>query len=576
MDANKCALFLRKIHLFHGLTDDQLLKITEKATEESFDTGGTILEQGVVGDGFYLIYSGKVRVFRRRNGREKELATLVAGDYIGEMELFSGRGHSATVAAVEPTLLLWFSKQDFEEILKAYPTIEPNLKVSIACRKLARTMRFKWLRPDEVVYFLARKNTFFLLQVLIVPVIALLIPAFLLLWGGLAQSTVSISFGVLALAAVLGWIAWRAIDWRNDYYVVTNQRVVWLEKVIGLYDSRTEAPLTEILSVGVETDMVGRILDHGDVVVRTFVGAIPFKHVHHPHQVAHMVEEYWQRTQQVSEQTEKTAFKAALRQRLGLLEPSQEEKAPPKEEKKIDARQPNFLKVFIANLFKQRIEEGDTITYRKHWFVLIKQVLTPSVILASLLGLTAVRLYTIVISPDLTLVQVFSDGTLGLDTSAVSLPLLMIPILGWWIYKYSDWTNDIYRVTGDRILDIDKKPFGTEKRRAAPLDNILSTRYERIGLLGYILNFGTVYIDIGSAQFAFEDVLDPAIVQSDIDLRRLKRISSKKATEQETERNRMADWMATYHQNVDEFRREQELKNTKPENEKNRDSKLKH
>jgi hypothetical protein len=29
----------------------------------------------------------------------------------------------------------------------------------------------------------------------------------------------------------------------------------------------------------------------------------------------------------------------------------------------------------------------------------------------------------------------------------------------------------------------------------------------------------------------------------------------------------MADWMAAYHRNVDEFRLEQELKNTKPKTE---------
>jgi hypothetical protein len=144
---------------------------------------------------------------------------------------------------------------------------------------------------------------------------------------------------------------------------------------------------------------------------------------------------------------------------------------------------------------------------------------------------------------------------------------LMIPVIGWWIYQYIDWTNDIFRVTGDQIMDIDRKPFGTEERRAAPLDNILGTRYERIGFLGYILNFGTVYIDIGSTQFAFEDVLDPAGVQSDIDRRRLSRISGKKAAELAQERNRMADWMAAYHQNVDEFRREQELKNARSKNE---------
>jgi hypothetical protein len=152
------------------------------------------------------------------------------------------------------------------------------------------------------------------------------------------------------------------------------------------------------------------------------------------------------------------------------------------------------------------------------------------------------------------------------DTITVSLPLLMIPVLLWWIYQYIDWTNDIFRVTNDQILDIDRKPFGTEERRAAPLDNILGTRYERIGFLGYLLNFGTVYIDVGSAKFAFEDVLDPAGVQSDLDSRRLMRISSKKDAERTSERDRMADWMAAYHQNVDAIRHEQELKDMESKN----------
>jgi hypothetical protein len=56
-------------------------------------------------------------------------------------------------------------------------------------------------------------------------------------------------------------------------------------------------------------------------------------------------------------------------------------------------------------------------------------------------------------------------------------------------------------------------------------------------------------------------------VQSDIDRRRLARISAKKDTERTTERNRMADWMAAYHQNVEDIRREQELKNARPKTE---------
>jgi CRP-like cAMP-binding protein/uncharacterized membrane protein YdbT with pleckstrin-like domain len=563
MEATQCALFLRKIHLFHDLKDEQLLKVAEKFTEKSFDTGELILEQGKPADSFYIIFSGRVRVFRRREGREQELATLVKGDYVGEMELFSHHGRSANVAALEPSLLLMMSKRDFETLLKQFPSLKPNLEVSIQSRKLSRTLRFKWLRPNEVVYFLARKHPFFLLQVLVAPFLALALPIFLFVWGFLAHSTAAAAFGGVALLVILAWGTWNAIDWGNDYYVVTNQRVVWLEKIIGMYDSRTEAPLSTILSVGVETDMTGRILDYGNVIVRTFVGAIPFKHVNHPNQAAHMVEEYWNRTKEVSQAIEKQAFKDALRQRLGLLKPAKAEAAPTKPEKTPTFPRfyrPNLLKIIGANLFKLRFEEGNTITYRKHWIVLLRQVGWPSVFLLILLGLDIARLISLTQVPGLGW-KMFSD------TIVVSLPLLMIPFFAWWLYQYIDWTNDIFRVTGDQIMDIDRKPFGTEERRAAPLDNILSTEYKRTGFIGYMFNFGTVYISVGGTKMAFEDVMDPAGVQSDIDRRRMARIEAKKQAELAAERDRMASWMAAYHTNVEEIRREQELKATQSKSE---------
>ena len=350
MEASTIVLFLQKIHLFHDLTDEQLLDIAEKITEVSVEKDEVILEQGDEDKGFNLIFRGKVRLFRRYDRREQDLGTLVSGDYFGEMELITGRGNWANVSAIESTMLLRFSNEDCHEILKAYPSIRITLDLAIASRKMAQSTRFNWLGPDEVVYFVQRKGTYFLLEVLVIPVMSLLVPAALFLWG------------------------------------VTNQRVVWLEKVIALYDSRTEAPLSEILSVGVETDIIGRALGHGTVIVRTFVGAIPFRNVRYPYQAANMVEEYWQRTQKASQKAEKEAFKEALRQRLGLLQPPQEEDTPVEDGENKPAKRPNFWKLFIVNLFSQRIVEGDKVTYRKHWFVLLKQVFLPSAAFLALLS----------------------------------------------------------------------------------------------------------------------------------------------------------------------------------------------
>ena len=547
MELTDRAAFLKKIHLFADLDDEQIEKVAEKFAEISFDSGDVILEQGALADSFYVIYRGKVRVYRHVDGEDENLARLISSDYFGEMEVLEERGaRTASIAALVPTTVLRITGEDLTEIIRAYPSIKPNIEISIASRKLVRKVHFKWLRPNEEIYFLARKHNLFLLQALAVPVFTLLVPAFILLWGGLVVSKAAMGFGGAILVANLGWIAWRYIDWGNDFYVVTSERVVWIEKVLWLYDSRTEAPLAEVLSVGVDSDLIGRAFNYGNVYVRTFVGAIPFKQVLYPHQAKNMIEEYWRRTQKASEQAEKEAFKDALREKLGLVSPSSNEKKtdhtrPPK---------PNFIKLFIINLFKQRLEEGDVVTYRKHLFVLFKQTLFPTFVFFSLLYFLIRQLFVS-----------------GLDTISTSLAILLIPAFFWWLYQYVDWTNDIFRVTNDQILDIDKKPLGNETRRAAPLDNIIGTRYERVGVLGYILNFGTVYIDIGSEQFSFNDVLDPATVQSDIDRRRLNRVSGKKAAERAEERNRLVDWMSSYYQDIQEIQAELDARDARKKSE---------
>jgi thiol-disulfide isomerase/thioredoxin len=61
----------------------------------------------------------------------------------------------------------------------------------------------------------------------------------------------------------------------------------------ALYEARSpDGP--HILAVNVETDQIGRILDYGNVSVRTFVGSIRFDYVDHPSQAADMIREYWE------------------------------------------------------------------------------------------------------------------------------------------------------------------------------------------------------------------------------------------------------------------------------------------
>ena len=84
----------------------------------------TIFGQGDPGDRFYVIRSGKVRVFRRdSDGFETEFAVLGAGESFGEMALVTGEARSANVEAMEETHLMVLSKKQFESILTDFPGI---------------------------------------------------------------------------------------------------------------------------------------------------------------------------------------------------------------------------------------------------------------------------------------------------------------------------------------------------------------------------------------------------------------------------------------------------------------------
>jgi rhodanese-related sulfurtransferase len=83
-----------------------------------------IFRQGDLGDSFYIIRSGKVRVYRRDNdGLETEFSVLGAGESFGEMALLTGEPRSANVEALEETHLMVLSRQQVERILKDFPGI---------------------------------------------------------------------------------------------------------------------------------------------------------------------------------------------------------------------------------------------------------------------------------------------------------------------------------------------------------------------------------------------------------------------------------------------------------------------
>ena len=523
---------LVSLHYLRDFDEERLSDMVKALKQKSFSPGDTIISEGAPAEALILVQSGLVSV--QIEEEEKERPRLEAGDSFGEVDLYYGRDNYATLTALEPTTILFWDVDPLERILKDEDTAIDSFRYAAESQRLALRLNFDWLGEEEVIRALARKDRNVLIQMMSLPIIlAAAGGAMLALTYGSAWAWLGgMLLGLGSLLAV-----WRYVDWGNDYYIVTDRRVVVHEKVIGIYDNRQEAPLPMLLSVSVETDLASRALGFGDVMIRTYTGQLTFGSVNDPNSMAALIEAEILRSQRNNAGEDREVVAAALRRSLEGDDESVEESAPRTLE---IPDEPIDESVGLGHWAPDmRFTEGGVITYHKHWFVLLKAIVIPSVILMVLVGLIGARLGGVF-------------DFVSLSTALTCNTLLIVGIFVWWVYQYYDWVNDIYQITPTHIIDIYKKPLARELRKLAPLENILGTEVKRRGIFGLFLNYGDVIANVGTSEFTFEGVLSPNRIQQDIARAQEDFVESRRQGERDERREELAEWFSVYHEATDQ------------------------
>jgi putative ABC transport system ATP-binding protein len=121
--------FLQKLDLFTNLSPVTLADVADKMVKERHSPGTRIVRQGEEGHRFYLIRSGRVEVIHDDGLPERRIvATLGAGEFFGEQALIYERPRNATVQAIEEVITYGLGKADFQNALKASPTLDEQLR----------------------------------------------------------------------------------------------------------------------------------------------------------------------------------------------------------------------------------------------------------------------------------------------------------------------------------------------------------------------------------------------------------------------------------------------------------------
>ncbi|MGD8872699.1 MAG: cation:proton antiporter [Gemmatimonadota bacterium] len=126
---------LRKVPFFHGLPREEFQRVAAKLKRRTAPTGDPIVKQGDKGSSLFLVARGVVRVIREDEGRTIDLATLMAGDFFGEMALLHQIARTATCRAVTPCALYELARADLDDVIATCPAMADALKEADARRR---------------------------------------------------------------------------------------------------------------------------------------------------------------------------------------------------------------------------------------------------------------------------------------------------------------------------------------------------------------------------------------------------------------------------------------------------------
>ncbi len=552
-------LHLNRTPLFKDLPDKTKQHLAQFCAWEFVPAPHNITTQGNPGHSYVILRQGGALITAFDTyGRERPRSQLEMDSSYGATSLLHGQTRDATVRAVPgPSLRGWpalpgadiltLDRRDLQHAIAERPELWRDTDIVHQMRDTREAMpTYDWLDEGEVVVWRGRPHPFWLawplllifLAFLAMVLLVALLPASSRVLGGL--STLLISALILVPIAIL-----TAINYFDDFYVISNRRVTRRVRQLLIFEERSEAPIEMIQDVTYDTRFWGRVFDFGDVTVRTASKAQPIRllNVPRPYEVKDKLEGTRSEVMAEERGRQKEDLRRGLIKDLKLALP-----IPPRQRALGDVPEPTASAVrtwfrrqsgrrarrtnvptpmtfstwlaghlgvlpesWRRTLFGQlppqaTMEQPGMHVWRKHWLNLIGRAGPPLVVLILVLAGGALLL----------------SGTVTIDElDAVAVLLgwavLFLIAAGWLWWEIQDYHNDVYIITDDRIIDIEMKPLGlSTKRREGSLEKVQNVVAQQNGFWAAVLRYGDVVISTAAADegFTFSMVANPRVVQS--------------------------------------------------------------
>lgn len=544
---------LASTRLFAGLDKDERERLAGYASHYNIPHPHLLTLQGEPSNSLWLLMPGSSATLHvlESSGDAMPAKHVFGPIHFGEAALLMENPISSTIEAHKDSQWLRLNRVDFLAFVRSEEgdimgRLNPDPSTEKLRRRSVERKRYPWLGSGEVVLLDKRRHWLILLQKLIPWMVATVILGLLVLGIYLTVGTTDGFWWVTGVSGViwLGMLWWGAEDYRNDFLVVTNQRVVQQDKVILINERRRAAPLDQIQNIDVTAGFFGNVLKYGRLIIHTAskAGDIVFDFAPAPESMRSTIMRQMGQRRTGYQAQGKMEIQNMLEARLGikLSLPERVVQTSPSGTAQAATWWMRWW-LRLRSLWAVQPDvwvDQEQVVWRKHWAVLLTKMLTPItlVFLAVILGVGG-------FSPAIREVLAIFDA---IELTAAFIGLAGILWTGW---VFADWRNDTYELSNTSIVDIEKMPLAlSANRRVARLSEIQDIELDVPSPIHAILRFGNVKIRTAATEglFTFDHVPDPQGVAEEI---RRRMEAWRVADERRQAQNRakeLPDWFEIY------------------------------
>jgi hypothetical protein len=124
-------LALRNAPIFRDVPEEHLVDVAHRAVPVELEDGAVLFERNDTGNSMFVVVSGKLRVYIG----DKTLAEISSGNVVGEMAAVDPEPRSASVLALERSLLLRISHSSLEQLMDRDPYVARGI-IKVLCSRL--------------------------------------------------------------------------------------------------------------------------------------------------------------------------------------------------------------------------------------------------------------------------------------------------------------------------------------------------------------------------------------------------------------------------------------------------------